>query len=559
MRLAARLGRWPVASGVHRQVVQVAVVVGTVSAALLFGVGLLADEPRLFTAAAGPAAATLFMLLQTMMRRFHAGVALYASAALIAASAYLRGMGDNAAAVSVVLVVMCALASMLVDSHRVAAVVIPALALLFLPALWGLGDEGTWTLGIVNAAMFAVAAFVLSVIRAQVQAYSERYRVLFDESPAAILEEDWSAALAYLRSEYEGKPERIEKFLLAYPRVLRTAVGKARVVRANRAAAELLEAPSIESLLGYRVANRVRDINLEAWASILGAIYRGERYLGIDIASTTRRGRKIWVQVRGADLDPEHPASSILVGLADVTHNHERSDAMAELVRAKNDFIAQVSHELRTPLTVVVGLASELEQGEDLSDEDREELTRLVAGQAREVAGIVEDLLVAARTELGTMTVDNRVVDLAAELSATVEGLGMDVDIDLPRLPPVLADATRVRQILRNLLTNAMRYGGPSVFIRGGATEGTAWVEVRDDGPGVPEDMEEAIFEPYATTGSGASQAVGIGLSVSRQLAELMRGSLTYRRDGYETVFCLSLPRSDVGTASQLASQGAES
>src|SRR5690606_35580185 len=106
------------------------------------------------------------------------------------------------------------------------------------------------------------------------------------------------------------------------------------------------------------------------WASILGALYRREPSYGIDLATITRKGRPIWVQVRGADSDRSHPSSSILVGLADVTHNRAKSDAMAELVRAKNDFIAKVSHELRTPLTAVVGLAAELDSGDDLSSED---------------------------------------------------------------------------------------------------------------------------------------------------------------------------------------------
>lgn len=533
-------------------------VVASVAALVLFAGGLWADEPDVMRTALGPAVAAVFMLVQSLLRLQHAGVAMFASSALIAAAAYQQTT-TVVAPLSVALVVVTALGAMLVDRYRLPAVVIPGIVLLLLPHTWGrLPTEVAWQVGVANSATFVVAATVFIAIRRQVSDYSERYRTLFDESPTGILEENWTGALEYLESEYDGKPERIEKFLLAYPSVLRTAVGKARVVRANRAAAELLEAPSTESLLGYRDGTRVHDINLASWAAILGALYRREITYGIDMATITRKGRPIWVQIRGVDVDPSHPGSTIFVGLADVTHNHERQDAMAELVRAKNDFIAKVSHELRTPLTAVVGLAAELEAGDDLTNDDRMDLTRLVAAQAREMAGIVEDLLVAARTELGSMTVEKRQVDLAEEVAATVEGLGIAVrDVD-GHLPVVIADAARVRQILRNLLTNARKYGGPHIAIRGGRDRRVAWVEVRDDGAGVPSELGEKVFEPYTSSGDWVGQSVGIGLSVSRQLAELMGGSLAYHRDGGETVFRLELPPAAIASEPSLASQAVD-
>ena len=83
-----------------------------------------------------------------------------------------------------------------------------------------------------------------------------------------------------------------------------------------------------------------------------------------------------------------------------------RTDAMSELVKAKDEFIAQVSHELRTPLTAVVGLTSEMTTMQHLDEEERVELMSLVAGQAVEISYMVDDLLVAARAEIGTVAVD---------------------------------------------------------------------------------------------------------------------------------------------------------
>ena len=104
----------------------------------------------------------------------------------------------------------------------------------------------------------------------------------------------------------------------------------------------------------------------------------------------------------------------------------------------------------------------------------------------------------------------------------------------------VLADPHRVRQILRNLLTNAQRYGGPRCRVVVGSTGATVWLEVRDDGIGIPDDEAERIFDPYVT--AGGKESVGLGLAVARQLARLMGGELILERSAAETVFRLQLP-----------------
>jgi len=110
-----------------------------------------------------------------------------------------------------------------------------------------------------------------------------------------------------------------------------------------------------------------------------------------------------------------------------------------------------------------------------------------------------------------------------------------------------LGDPARVRQILRNMITNADRYGGEEVQIRLGSNDSWVTVQVVDNGEGVPQTEREQIFSPYYRAHSNSSQpaALGIGLSVARQLARLMNGDLVYRRVDDWTVFELSLPRID--------------
>jgi signal transduction histidine kinase len=187
-----------------------------------------------------------------------------------------------------------------------------------------------------------------------------------------------------------------------------------------------------------------------------------------------------------------------------------------------------------------------------MSDEDRMLMVSSIGEQAREVTDLVNDLLVAARTEVGEVKVDLRNIDVAGQVDQTLAAGGTfttGVEFHRPRdTIMATADPARVRQILRNLLTNAERYGGPNVSASIVSDDGWVCIDITDDGAGVPEAEKEAIFEFYrrGQNENSGKDGAGIGLAVSRQLAELMGGSLTYFRNGEHTVFRLELaaPRS---------------
>jgi signal transduction histidine kinase len=107
-----------------------------------------------------------------------------------------------------------------------------------------------------------------------------------------------------------------------------------------------------------------------------------------------------------------------------------------------------------------------------------------------------------------------------------------------------IGDPVRVRQIIRNLLTNAIRYGGDRITIDIVGLGDTAVMAVSDNGPGIPPSEQDRIFEPYQIAHDPGSQpsSVGLGLAVARRLARLMEGSLTYERTGTISVFELTLP-----------------
>lgn len=231
-----------------------------------------------------------------------------------------------------------------------------------------------------------------------------------------------------------------------------------------------------------------------------------------------------------------------------VFHERERSRIrLEESLDSKDQLIATVSHELRSPLTVVSGLAEELRAGGDTFDADeREQLLGVIQDESAEMADLIEDLLVAARSEDGSLPVFPERVDLSLLSRGVVDHLAVPeshtvVVEDVPSV--AFGDPVRIRQVIRNLLTNAFRYGGTDVELTFGRSEHHAWVDVHDDGVGIEEGDRTTIFEPYgrARTGKRVTASVGLGLALARRLARLMDGDLELL-DGPRCTFRLTVP-----------------
>jgi signal transduction histidine kinase len=242
-------------------------------------------------------------------------------------------------------------------------------------------------------------------------------------------------------------------------------------------------------------------------------------------------------------------------------------DSHASLVgqiQSRDDLIASISHEIRTPLTTVVGLAAELRDDYDrFTRAEVDEFIDHMFQQGMEMAFIVEDLLTAAR-DPSTLGLDMRTIDLRAEVDAALRVIASEVpvvDETGVDAPMVAADAHRLRQILRNLLVNASRYGGTRVRVVLGAGPGTWCVEVRDDGEAIPADEQDRVFEAYyrGHRTPGVTGSLGLGLMVSRRLARILGGELAYHHDGSESVFALRLPRAAVSGGMSAAAAAAAS
>lgn len=286
------------------------------------------------------------------------------------------------------------------------------------------------------------------------------------------------------------------------------------------------------------------------WLFVLAAVYPAvlPRPLGYALSVAVAAFYGTIPLYRPSDLPPVVIASRSFLLAAIGLIVAGMAVALENLVRAREELIASVSHELRTPLTAVVGFTRLLqEHGPRMPEEERAELIASVAEQASDLADIVEDLLISARAEAGTLRVERRPVDLRAEAGQVATALALEsaapIEVGDDGVK-ALGDPARIRQILRNLVTNAVRYGGDRIRIDFYHRDGLARVAVSDDGPGIPIGQADRIFDSYqrAHDSPGVTPSLGLGLTISRRLARLMGGDLTYRREEGWSVFELALP-----------------
>jgi len=204
---------------------------------------------------------------------------------------------------------------------------------------------------------------------------------------------------------------------------------------------------------------------------------------------------------------------------------------------AKDQFVSMVSHELRTPLTSIAGFAETLQAGwDELDRSEVDEFLDIISTQAEHLHDLVEDILILPRLEAGKLTISPEAFDPAPLTHRIVSlvfphGGDSDARVAMAGGTTIEADPRRIEQVLRNLLGNARKYGGDEILVDGQETEGHYVISVTDNGPGVPLEDQERIFDHFEQVTKGddrTDSGVGLGLPIARQLVRAMGGDLTY-------------------------------
>jgi signal transduction histidine kinase len=223
---------------------------------------------------------------------------------------------------------------------------------------------------------------------------------------------------------------------------------------------------------------------------------------------------------------------------------------LSQLEHARREFIANASHELRTPLFSLGGFL-ELMTDEDLDAETQREFMATMREQVARLTKLATDLLDLSRLDAGRLTVEHERVDLSAlaeiladEFRAVALSSGHALGVENGIETSALGDEERALQIGRILLENALIHTPPGtpVRIRTARRNGSALLAIEDEGPGIPAEHADHVFERFYRVEGSVASGSGLGLAIARELAELMGGSVELHSPEGHTVFALVLP-----------------
>ncbi len=280
-------------------------------------------------------------------------------------------------------------------------------------------------------------------------------------------------------------------------------------------------------------------------------------------ADTTR-----WISTRGLAVREEGELAHRVVG------SHSDVTQTREMERLKNQFVAAISHELRTPLTAIMGalaLAVDGRAGELSPDLDH--LLRLARRNGDRLLQLVNDILDSQRLaerRVSYMTEDLDLVPLCARTLEECQGFATPANVEL-RFEAAVdhawveTDPARVAQVVTNLVSNAVKFSPPEgvVALRVDKRNGRARVEVRDRGPGIPNDELDRIFERFVKASSKATQnkpGAGLGLTISKAIIEALGGQIGVRSDpGVGATFYFELPLSTSDGRARATNEGTNS
>lgn len=315
-----------------------------------------------------------------------------------------------------------------------------------------------------------------------------------------------------------------------------------------------------------RISDDTRDTALLVAAGLIAGL-TGALLLFGGLISSMRRPLEELVDAAGRLAGGDRSARVEVGGLSEtaalgaafneMAEELEREAAQREILdRMKDEFVLTASHELRSPLTSVQGFAELLMLERDNLTPRQVETVEVILDNSRHLVRLLNDLLDLARSDAGRLAIRPQPTDIGpliedavrlmrAQTDGSNQGLSARVD---PDLPAVEAEADRIRQVLVNLLTNAHEYSpeGASISVMARMVGAEVEISVKDNGPGIPPDQLEHIFERFVRGEAGLTQRVGgtgLGLPISKSLVELHGGQLAVESTvGVGSTFSFRLP-----------------
>ena len=366
-----------------------------------------------------------------------------------------------------------------------------------------------------------------------------------------------------VRATYKTEPAVIDRLRSIRIELDETLVGRAAKERRPLA---------VPDLAAVDLDAHLRILFESGWRSVLAVpMLREDQIVG---ALVVRRKRTGYFTEETVELLETFATQSALALLnARLFRELEKRSAELEVAsRHKSEFLASMSHELRTPLNAVLGFSEVLlEQMFGEINERQEEYLRDIHGSGKHLLELLNEILDLSKVEAGQMTLGYTafelapVLDHAASMLRERAGLkGIDIAVEADDVGVVEADELRLKQVVINLLTNAVKFtgdGGSVVMRATRSSSEVVTITVTDSGIGVPPEDRERIFESFQQGGRGASreEGTGLGLTLSRRLVELLGGRMWLESEvGVGSTFGFSFPAYRPSVAGWVGEPGAD-
>ncbi len=408
--------------------------------------------------------------------------------------------------------------------------------------------RAAWRAAMESRSLCRVRARIWSEARGEYRHCELRGAPVLDDSGGAAPRE-WIATIADVHDEVLAQEERrrveqqLQAILANSPAFIHVKDLQGRYVLVNAQCRAYLDA-SPEEVRGKTDADLLPADRAELVRRNDRRVAVGREVIEVEETLPTADGDRTWLSVKF----PLHDLSGAVVAVAaissDITERNRAIAAAREAVERRDRFLAMLSHELRNPLAAVVAATYTLRHP-DLPAANRARAPEIIQRQADHLARLLDDLLDVARVATGRIQVRRDPLDLAAVISRAVEqqagafaATGVELSVDVPAGSlPVEGDATRLQQVVGNLLANAAKYtpAGGRAALQVERSADQVVLRLRDTGVGIAPDQLERVFELFYQDDASLDRSaggLGIGLTLARSVARLHGGDLVVSSEG---------------------------
>ena len=396
------------------------------------------------------------------------------------------------------------------------------------------------------------------------QESERRYHSLFEQLPVGVHEEDYRAVKKVVNKLLYQGVEDIEEYLLSNPRILRDMLEQTSIINVNETLLRMHDVDSREAFLASEA-----DMDdwwdsqwVEYYAAEIAALAGDKKIYESEQVDTKIDGTLFETRTLVTLASGDEDTWARVITIHEDISNRKKAeskliDAMQQAERAsqaKSDFLSSMSHELRTPLNAILGFAQLFTYDRGLSEQhlaNANEINR--AG--KHLLSLIDQILDLSRIESGEadmslepVSLERVFIDCVAWVRPLAQERGINIECDLSQFAAinVHADSIRLKQVFLNLLSNAVKYNrdGGLVEVISNAVDDQLRIGIRDSGAGISPEKLKELFQPFNRLGAEFSgiEGSGIGLVISRQLIDLMKGALDIESEvGTGSTFWVSL------------------